>query len=142
MTYGFADSNVAVDKASRYLRRTLASILKAAEYENAIFRLASELERTQRLINALQYLIIPRYESFDSLYTSHTGGEGEGGVREAQAREAGHGEKGGSAVSEEIVNEAFKPVLEMIENEYSSARSAAENGVKAAKQKALSRLKS
>lgn len=45
-------------------------------------------------------------------------------------------------MSEEIVNEAFKPVLEMIENEYSSARSAAENGVKAAKQKALSRLKS
>jgi len=63
MTYGFADSSVAVDKASMSLRKTLASILKAAEFENAIFRLASELERTQRLINALQYLIIPRYES-------------------------------------------------------------------------------
>jgi hypothetical protein len=45
-------------------------------------------------------------------------------------------------VSEEIVNDAFKPVLEVIESEYSSARSEAENGVKAAKQKALSRLKS
>jgi V/A-type H+-transporting ATPase subunit D len=63
MTYGFADSSVAVDKASMSLRKTLPSILKAAEFENAIFRLASELERTQRLINALQYLIIPRYES-------------------------------------------------------------------------------
>jgi hypothetical protein len=44
-------------------------------------------------------------------------------------------------VSEEIVNEPFKPVLDMIEKEYSLTRSAAENGVKAAKQKALSRLK-
>ncbi len=63
MTYGFADTSVAVDKASMSLRKTLASILKAAEFENAIFRLASALEKTQRLINALQYLIIPRYEA-------------------------------------------------------------------------------
>jgi V/A-type H+-transporting ATPase subunit D len=63
MTYGFADSSISVDKASRLMRKTLASIFKAAEFENAIFRLASELERTQRLINALEYLIIPRYES-------------------------------------------------------------------------------
>jgi V/A-type H+/Na+-transporting ATPase subunit D len=63
MTYGFADSSVSVDKASRLTRKTLASIFKAAEFENAIFRLASELEKTQRLINALEYLIIPRYES-------------------------------------------------------------------------------
>lgn len=63
MTYGFADSSVSVDKASRLIRKALVSIFKAAEYENAIFRLAKELERTQRLINALEYLIIPRYES-------------------------------------------------------------------------------
>ena len=63
MTYGFADSSVSVDRASRLIRKTLVSIFKAAEYENAIFRLAKELERTQRLINALEYLIIPRYES-------------------------------------------------------------------------------
>ena len=62
MTYGFADSSVSVDKASRLIRKVLVSIFKAAEFENAIFRLAKELERTQRLINALEYLIIPRYE--------------------------------------------------------------------------------
>jgi len=62
MTYGFADSNVAVDKASREMRKVLPSIFKAAEFENAIFRLAKELERTQRLLNALEYMIIPRYE--------------------------------------------------------------------------------
>ena len=63
MTYGFADSNVAVDRASREMRKVLPSIFKAAEFENAIFRLAKELERTQRLLNALEYMIIPRYES-------------------------------------------------------------------------------
>ena len=62
MTYGFADSNVAVDRASRQMRKVLPSIFKAAEYENAIFRLAKELEKTQRLLNALEYMIIPRYE--------------------------------------------------------------------------------
>jgi V/A-type H+-transporting ATPase subunit D len=63
MTYGFADSNIAVDKAARLMRKALPSIFKAAELENAIFRLANELEKTQRLINALEYLIIPRYET-------------------------------------------------------------------------------
>jgi len=62
MTYGFADSNVAVDRASRHMRKVLPSIFRAAEYENAIFRLAKELEKTQRLLNALEYMIIPRYE--------------------------------------------------------------------------------
>ena len=62
MTYGFADSNVAVDKASRQMRKALPSIFRAAEYESAIFRLAKELEKTQRLLNALEYMIIPRYE--------------------------------------------------------------------------------
>lgn len=63
MTYGFADTNVAVDRAARQMRRVLPSIFKAAEFENAIFRLAKELERTQRLLNALEYMIIPRYQS-------------------------------------------------------------------------------
>jgi len=62
MTYGFADSNVAVDRAARHMRKVLPSIFRAAEYENAIFRLAKELEKTQRLLNALEYMIIPRYE--------------------------------------------------------------------------------
>ena len=40
----------------------LPKVCKAAEYENAIFNLAKELERTQKLINALEYVIIPQYE--------------------------------------------------------------------------------
>ena len=48
----------------------LPKVCKAAEYENAIFSLAKELERTQKLINALEYVIIPQYESAISFIRS------------------------------------------------------------------------
>jgi V/A-type H+-transporting ATPase subunit D len=60
--YGFADTSSALDAASLAMRQVLPAILRAAEIENSIFRLASELERTQRLLNALEYIIIPQYE--------------------------------------------------------------------------------
>jgi len=62
LTYGFADTNTSLDKATRMMRNVLPNILKAAEVENAIFRLATELEKTQRLLNALEYIIIPGYQ--------------------------------------------------------------------------------
>jgi hypothetical protein len=42
--------------------------------------------------------------------------------------------------AEEIVDGAFAPVVGAIEKEYSSAKATAENGVKAAKEKAVGRL--
>jgi V/A-type H+/Na+-transporting ATPase subunit D len=52
-----------VDKAAKLIKNMLHKVCKAAEYENAIFSLAKELERTQKLINALEFVIIPQYES-------------------------------------------------------------------------------
>ncbi len=43
------------------LRRLLPEILKMAEYEEALRRLIEELKKTQRLINALDYVILPSY---------------------------------------------------------------------------------
>lgn len=63
LSYGFADTNVAIDKAAKLIKNVLPGICKAAEFENAIFTLAKELERTQRLINALEYVIMPQYDS-------------------------------------------------------------------------------
>jgi V/A-type H+-transporting ATPase subunit D len=63
LSYGFTESNTSVDKASKLIKNMLPKICKAAEYENAIFSLAKELERTQKLINALEYVIIPQYEA-------------------------------------------------------------------------------
>jgi V/A-type H+/Na+-transporting ATPase subunit D len=63
LSYGFSETNVYVDKASKLIKNMLPQICKAAEYENAIFSLAKELEKTQKLINALEYVIIPQYQN-------------------------------------------------------------------------------
>src|SRR5215813_11235839 len=63
LTYGFSETNTSVDKAAKNIKNMLPKICKAAEYENAIFSLAKELERTQKLINALEFVIIPHYEN-------------------------------------------------------------------------------
>jgi V/A-type H+/Na+-transporting ATPase subunit D len=62
LSYGFSETKASVDKAARLIKNMLPKVCKAAEYENAIFSLAKELERTQKLINALEYVIIPQYE--------------------------------------------------------------------------------
>ena len=66
LSYGFIETNASVDKASKLIKNMLPAVCKAAEYENAIFSLAKELERTQKLINALEYIIIPQYQ--DAVY--------------------------------------------------------------------------
>jgi V/A-type H+-transporting ATPase subunit D len=63
LAYGFADTDSNVDKAAKSIKEVLPEICKAAEYENAIFSLAKELEKTQKLINALEFVIIPQYQS-------------------------------------------------------------------------------
>jgi V/A-type H+-transporting ATPase subunit D len=60
--YGFGDTSYSLDEAYSHLSSLLPSILKAAEMENVIFRLVSEIEKTQRTINALEFIIIPQYE--------------------------------------------------------------------------------
>ena len=63
LSYGFSETNVYVDKASKLIKNMLPQIWKDAEYENAIFSLAKELEKTQKLINALEFVIIPQYQN-------------------------------------------------------------------------------
>ncbi|MEM4281832.1 MAG: V-type ATP synthase subunit D [Candidatus Caldarchaeum sp.] len=62
LTYGFLDTTSVFDEAVTKFRNILAPICRVAEVENAIFRLAEELKKTQRLLNALEHLIIPRYQ--------------------------------------------------------------------------------
>jgi V/A-type H+-transporting ATPase subunit D len=44
------------------LREELPAILRLAQYEETVKRLIEELKDTQRLINALDYVILPSYE--------------------------------------------------------------------------------
>ena len=61
LNYGFADSDSKLDDATQMMRLALPRILRAAEYENSILELARSLEKTQRLLNALDYVIMPGY---------------------------------------------------------------------------------
>ena len=45
------------------MRKLLPSILKMAEYEEMLRRLIEELKETQRLINAMDYVILPSYSN-------------------------------------------------------------------------------
>jgi V/A-type H+-transporting ATPase subunit D len=62
MPYGFADTNSSIDRAAKQIKELLPKICKAAEYENSIFSLAKALEKTQKLLNALENVIIPQYQ--------------------------------------------------------------------------------
>ena len=62
MPYGLADTNSSIDRASKQIKVLLPKICKAAEYENSIFSLAKALEKTQKLLNALENIIIPQYK--------------------------------------------------------------------------------
>lgn len=62
LQYGFADTPPELDEYVFHMKDTFPLLVKAAELESTIIRLAKELERTQRLINALEYVIIPTYK--------------------------------------------------------------------------------
>ena len=62
MPYGLGDTTVALDEAVARFRRVLAEIPVLAETMTAVWRLARELQKTQRRVNALQYIFIPQYE--------------------------------------------------------------------------------
>jgi V/A-type H+-transporting ATPase subunit D len=62
LPYGFLETTAELDEAARKLRAVIPEVCKAAAVESAIFRIAEELRRTQRLLNALEYVIMPRYK--------------------------------------------------------------------------------
>jgi len=62
MPYGLGDTSVPLDEAAIRFRRVVASIPTLTETMTTVWRLAQELRKTQRRVNALQYIFIPQYE--------------------------------------------------------------------------------
>ena len=62
MPYSFGDTMATLDAASNAFREVLQWITKLAEIESSVWRLARELRKTQRRVNALKYIFIPNYE--------------------------------------------------------------------------------
>jgi V/A-type H+-transporting ATPase subunit D len=61
--YGFASTSVELDKAFKQFRSVLDSIAALAQTEGATFQIANDVKRTQRRVNALNYVLIPRYRN-------------------------------------------------------------------------------
>ncbi len=61
--YSFLDSNAHLDAAAQRFDASLIHILKLAEVETRIRRLARDIEKTKRRVNALEHLFIPQLQS-------------------------------------------------------------------------------
>jgi V/A-type H+-transporting ATPase subunit D len=61
--YGFIGTSAKLDEASNRFRGLLIDILKLAEIEGTIERLAIEIEKTKRRVNALEHIFIPRLKA-------------------------------------------------------------------------------
>ncbi|MEW5801513.1 MAG: V-type ATP synthase subunit D [bacterium] len=59
--YGFAGTSPSLDKAVYLFSSALEKLAKLAEAEVSLFRLATELKKTQRRANSLHYMFIPEY---------------------------------------------------------------------------------
>ena len=60
--YGLAGTSPELDVAFDKLRGNFQKLLDLAAYEDGLFKLADELEKTRRRVNALEYILIPDLE--------------------------------------------------------------------------------
>ena len=60
--YGFSRTNLALDIAYRSFEEVKHMTVEYAEVENAIYRLAVNIRKTQKRANALKNIMIPRFE--------------------------------------------------------------------------------
>ena len=62
MTYSMGDTLATLDDASYAFRIVLNRVPELTEIMTSVWRLARELRKTQRRVNALKYIFIPDYE--------------------------------------------------------------------------------
>ena len=63
LQYGLADTTITFDKAYLQFNEVKELIIALAALENTVYRLSANIRKTQKRANALQYIIIPRYET-------------------------------------------------------------------------------
>ncbi len=70
-SYGFFNTDANLDQAYSSFKKALSLIARLSEIENAVYRLAIEVKKTQRRVNALEKVLIPRYEALVSFIESY-----------------------------------------------------------------------
>jgi V/A-type H+/Na+-transporting ATPase subunit D len=63
LLYSPGDTAAVLDEATAAFREVLLRTPQLAMLTSAVWRLANELKKTQRRVNALQYIFIPQYET-------------------------------------------------------------------------------
>ena len=61
--YGFLGTNAKLDDAAKDFEESILFIVKLAEVEESVRRIAEEVEKTKRRVNALEYIVIPRLKA-------------------------------------------------------------------------------
>jgi V/A-type H+/Na+-transporting ATPase subunit D len=59
--YGFANTSAELDKAFRQFYAMLELVAELARAEGVAFQIANDVRKTQRRVNALNYVLIPMY---------------------------------------------------------------------------------
>ncbi|MFT5872103.1 MAG: V/A-type H+-transporting ATPase subunit D [Clostridium sp.] len=67
--YGFYRSSAAIDEAMKEFNNVKYLTYELAEIENAVYRLAMEVKKTQKRANALQNIQIPKFEAIVKFIT-------------------------------------------------------------------------
>jgi V/A-type H+-transporting ATPase subunit D len=62
MPYSLGDTTAMLDEANAAFREVLGRVAEFSELVTSVWRLAGELRKTQRRVNALQHIFIPEYE--------------------------------------------------------------------------------
>lgn len=62
MLYSLGDTSATLDEANNAFREVVKLLPQLSMMVTAVFRLANELRKTQRRVNALQHIFIPEYE--------------------------------------------------------------------------------
>jgi V/A-type H+-transporting ATPase subunit D len=70
MLYSLGDTNASLDEASSGFVKVTKMIPELSMVMTTVWRLATELRKTQRRVNALQYIFIPEYEETVSFIVS------------------------------------------------------------------------
>lgn len=61
--YSFSDTTIQLDEAAKKFEESIKFLIELGEVEKTIFLLAEEIEAIKRRVNALEHIMIPRFEN-------------------------------------------------------------------------------